>query len=75
MILGWILNKPMDLNFEIFMIVLLVLSIMVVGSFLRDGESNWLEGALLVVGLPLSFLLTPEMRMADRDVLLKRLYT
>ncbi|EFQ31998.1 calcium/proton exchanger [Colletotrichum graminicola] len=46
---GWALGKPMDLNFEIFMIVLLVLSIIVVGNFLRDGESNWLEGALLVV--------------------------
>jgi hypothetical protein len=39
----------MDLNFEIFMIVLLVLSIVVVGNFLRDGESNYLEGALLMV--------------------------
>lgn len=39
----------MDLNFEIFMIALLVLSILAVGNFLRDGESNWLEGALLVV--------------------------
>lgn len=39
----------MDLNFEIFMVVLLVLSIVVVGNFLRDGESNYLEGALLVV--------------------------
>lgn len=48
-LVGWMLGKPMDLNFEIFMIVLLVLSIIVVGNFLRDGESNWLEGALLVV--------------------------
>ncbi|KAL6857446.1 hypothetical protein ACO1O0_004881 [Amphichorda felina] len=48
-IIGWALGKPMDLNFEIFMICLLVLSILVVGSFLRDGESNWLEGALLVI--------------------------
>ena len=48
-IVGWILNKPMDLNFEIFMIVLVMLGIVVVGNFLRDGESNWLEGALLVV--------------------------
>ncbi|KAK1997583.1 calcium/proton exchanger [Colletotrichum falcatum] len=48
-LVGWALGKPMDLNFEIFMIVLLVLSIIVVGNFLRDGESNWLEGALLVV--------------------------
>jgi len=48
-IVGWALGKPMDLNFEIFMIALLVLSILVVGNFLRDGESNWLEGALLVI--------------------------
>jgi Ca2+:H+ antiporter len=43
----------MDLNFEIFMVVLLVLSIVVVGNFLRDGESNYLEGSLLVVSLNL----------------------
>jgi Ca2+/H+ antiporter len=43
------MGKNMDLNFEIFMIVLLVLSILVVGNFLRDGESNYLEGSLLVV--------------------------
>jgi len=49
-VVGWVLGKPMDLNFEIFMIVLLVLSITVVGNFLRDGESNALEGGLLVVG-------------------------
>jgi Ca2+:H+ antiporter len=48
-IVAWVMGKPMDLNFEIFMIGLLVLSILVVGNFLRDGESNWLEGALLVV--------------------------
>ncbi|KAK5660606.1 hypothetical protein OQA88_13170 [Cercophora sp. LCS_1] len=48
-LVGWVLGKPMDLNFEIFMIGLLVLSILVVGNFLRDGESNWLEGALLVI--------------------------
>jgi Ca2+:H+ antiporter len=48
-IVAWVMGKPLDLNFEIFMIGLLVLSILVVGNFLRDGESNWLEGALLVV--------------------------
>ena len=39
----------MDLNFEIFMVVLLILSILVVGRFLQDGSSNYLEGTLLVV--------------------------
>jgi Ca2+:H+ antiporter len=58
-IVGWIMGKDMDLNFEIFMIVLLVLSIVVVGNFLRDGESNYLEGVLLMVSfLPLFFILT-----------------
>ncbi|KAF2760471.1 hypothetical protein EJ05DRAFT_531030 [Pseudovirgaria hyperparasitica] len=48
-IVGWIMGKGIDLNFEIFMVALLVLSILVVGNFLRDGESNYLEGALLVI--------------------------
>ncbi|KXH38606.1 calcium/proton exchanger [Colletotrichum simmondsii] len=47
---GWMgSGKPMDLNSEIFMIALFVLSILVVKNFPRDGESNLLEGALLVV--------------------------
>lgn len=50
-IIAWGMDKPFDLNFEIFMIVLVVLSILTVGQFLRDRESNWLEGALLVVSL------------------------
>lgn len=48
-IVSWGLGKSLDLNFEIFMVVLVVFSILVVGNFLRDGSSNWLEGALLVV--------------------------
>ncbi|KAK6356902.1 hypothetical protein TWF718_001240 [Orbilia javanica] len=48
-IVGWVFGKPIDLNFEIFMITLLVLSILVTGNFLRDNECNYLEGALLVI--------------------------
>lgn len=48
-IVGWGMDKNMSLNFEIFMVVLLVLSILVVGNFLRDGKSNYLEGALCVL--------------------------
>ncbi|RMZ79425.1 hypothetical protein DV738_g3312, partial [Chaetothyriales sp. CBS 135597] len=48
-IVSWGLGKSLDLNFEIFMVVVLVLSILVVGNFLRDGSSNWLEGALLII--------------------------
>ncbi|KAJ5707224.1 Vacuolar H+/Ca2+ exchanger [Penicillium malachiteum] len=48
-LVGWGMGKDMSLNFEIFMVVLLVLSILVVGNFLRDGKSNYLEGALCVL--------------------------
>jgi len=47
-IIGWGLGTDMDLNFEIFMIVILVMSVLVVGNFLRDGASNYLEGFLLI---------------------------
>ncbi|KPI35580.1 Vacuolar cation/proton exchanger 5 [Cyphellophora attinorum] len=49
-LVGWAMGKPdMDLNFEIFMIALLVLAILAVANFLRDGQSNYLEGFLLVM--------------------------
>ncbi|PQE32649.1 calcium proton exchanger protein [Rutstroemia sp. NJR-2017a WRK4] len=48
-IISWGLNKKMDLNFELFDIVVLILAILVVGNFLRDQKSNYLEGALCVI--------------------------
>lgn len=39
-IVGWGLNKAMDLNFEIFNIVVLIMAIIVVGNFLRDQVSS-----------------------------------
>ncbi|KAI5868709.1 hypothetical protein GGS23DRAFT_46724 [Durotheca rogersii] len=48
-IVGWGLHLPMDLNFELFDIALLILSIITVGNFLRDGKSDYLEGFLCVI--------------------------
>src|SRR4051794_3017561 len=48
-IVGWCIGKKMDLNFEIFDAVALILGILVVGSFLRDGKSNYLEGVLCIL--------------------------
>ncbi|KAL8775318.1 MAG: hypothetical protein Q9209_000325 [Squamulea sp. 1 TL-2023] len=48
-IVGWGLHKAMDLNFEIFNAVILILAVVVTGNFLRDGKSNYLEGALLIL--------------------------
>lgn len=48
-LLGWTLGKDqMSLNFELFDAVVLILSIIVVGNFLRDEKSDYLEGALCV---------------------------
>jgi Ca2+:H+ antiporter len=48
-IVGWGMNLQMDLNFEIFMIAITVISIIAVGNFLRDGKSDYMEGALCVL--------------------------
>jgi Ca2+:H+ antiporter len=48
-IVGWGLDKPMGLNFEVFDLVVLLLAILAVGNFLRDQKSNYLEGALCVL--------------------------
>lgn len=48
-IVGWGLDKPMGLNFEVFDLAVLLLAILTVGNFLRDQKSNYLEGALCVI--------------------------
>ena len=48
-LVAWGRNLPMDLNFSSFQVILLILAILVVGQFLRDGESNYLEGMLCVM--------------------------
>ncbi|KAL1836811.1 hypothetical protein VTJ49DRAFT_4627 [Mycothermus thermophilus] len=48
-VVGWGLGKPMGFHFEVFDVVVLILSIITVGNFLRDQKSNYLEGALCVV--------------------------
>ncbi|CZT00508.1 hypothetical protein WAI453_009295 [Rhynchosporium graminicola] len=48
-LVGWGLQKRMDLNFDLFNIIVLILAILVVGNFLRDQKSNYLEGSLCVI--------------------------
>ncbi|KAF2636851.1 hypothetical protein P280DRAFT_483444 [Massarina eburnea CBS 473.64] len=47
-IVGWGIGVHMDMQFEVFDSVSLILAILVVGSFLRDKKSNYLEGALCI---------------------------
>lgn len=45
---GWILGKPMDLDFNPFELVAVAVSVLIANSVSSDGRSDWLEGALLL---------------------------
>jgi len=48
-LVGWAIGRDLDLEFELFNMIVLVLSILVVGSFTRDLKSNYLEGSLCLI--------------------------
>ncbi|EDU45551.1 ChaA Ca2+ H+ antiporter [Pyrenophora tritici-repentis] len=48
-LVGWGIGVHMDYNFTMFDAAALVLAVLAVGSFLRDGSSNYLEGVLCVM--------------------------
>jgi Ca2+:H+ antiporter len=45
---GYALGQDMDLLFDRFEIVALVLTILLTRALIGDGRSNWLEGLMLV---------------------------
>lgn len=47
-IIGKILGKPMDLDFNPFELVAVGASVLIANSISSDGKSNWLEGTLLL---------------------------
>jgi len=47
-LLGWILEKPMILSFDIFGASVFLLAVMVVNYVIQDGKTNYFEGFMLV---------------------------
>lgn len=47
-IAGWIIGQPMDLNFNPFELVAVAVAVLIANSISSDGNSNWLEGSLLL---------------------------
>jgi Ca2+:H+ antiporter len=45
---GLAFGKPMDLQFSTFEVVALALAVLVTNQCTDDGESNWMEGAMLI---------------------------
>ena len=59
-IAGWLMGKPMDLDFNNFQLIAVAVSIWIANSISSDGSSNWLEGTLLlatytIIGLAFFF--------------------
>ncbi|MEM9569252.1 MAG: calcium/proton exchanger [Cyanobacteria bacterium P01_E01_bin.34] len=62
-ILGQFMGQPMDLDFNLFELVSVVVAVAIANSISSDGRSNWLEGILLIstyLVLGLSFFYHPE---------------
>ncbi len=59
---GWFMGQPMDLDFNPFELVAVAVSVLIANSISSDGNSNWLEGTLLLatyVVLGLAFFFHP----------------
>lgn len=46
-LVGWFYGKDMTLDFMPFQALVLFLSVLIVASILKDGESNWFHGSML----------------------------
>ncbi|MDF5724040.1 MAG: calcium/proton exchanger [Rhizonema sp. PD37] len=47
-LVGWIMGKPMDLNFKPLELLAVIVSVIIANSISSDGRSNWLEGIMLL---------------------------
>lgn len=47
--LGLVLGRPMDLAFSLMEVASVALAVLVASQVVRDAESNWLEGAFLLI--------------------------
>jgi len=46
--LGYVIGQPMDLHFTVFEIAAIVLSVIIASRLTSEGESNWMEGVMLL---------------------------
>ncbi len=47
-IIGQLIGQPMDLNFNLFEVIAVVIAVLFANLISLDGRSNWLEGVLLL---------------------------
>lgn len=65
-IVGWFIGQPMDLDFNPFELVAVAVAVLITNSIINDGQSNWLEGTLLLATyaiLALAFFFHPVLEL------------
>ncbi|XP_062079127.1 vacuolar cation/proton exchanger 5-like [Humulus lupulus] len=48
-VVGWIMGRPMDLNFQLFETATLFITVLVVAFLLQEGTSNYFKGLMLIL--------------------------
>ncbi|GFZ04370.1 cation exchanger 2 [Actinidia rufa] len=48
-VVGWFMDKPMDLNFKLFETATLFITVLVVAFMLQEGTSNYFKGLMLLL--------------------------
>ncbi|OAA35788.1 Calcium/proton exchanger superfamily [Metarhizium rileyi] len=62
-VVGWIMGKPMSLQFDTFETIVLTMSTLVVNCIVHDGSTNYFEGLLLIgtyVIISIAFFVHPD---------------
>ncbi|KAG1180266.1 hypothetical protein G6F70_000653 [Rhizopus microsporus] len=71
-IIGWGMNVEMSLYFNIYETAILFIAVIMVNYLIMDGESNWLEGLMLVavyIVIAISFYYYPDETSASTGAL------
>lgn len=67
-VVGWIMGKPMDLNFQLFETATLFITVLVVAFMLQEGTSNYFKGLMLMLCyliVSASFFVHTDYKMGD----------
>lgn len=48
-VVGWAANRPLGLDFHVFETSVVFVTVLIVNFTISDGESNWLQGLMLLV--------------------------
>lgn len=67
-VVGWIMGKPMDLNFQLFETATLFITVLVVAFMLQEGTSNYFKGLMLMLCyliVSASFFVHIDYKMGD----------